>query len=439
MRGFGEVYTQPREVNAMLDLVKEESYRTDSLFLEPACGNGNFLVEILKRKLSISKIKEDILTSLRSIYAIDILEDNIAESKKRLYELVKDNLTQEEAFFIMDQNVVCGDSLELLNHSPYIDMKFDVIIGNPPYQLNDGGHGASAMPLYHKFVQQAKKINPKYITMIIPSRWFTGGRALDSFRQEMLSDKRIKDLIDYPNASNCFPGVDIKGGVCYFLWDNNYNGLCTVRTIENGKESILKRALLDDNLNCFVRYNEAIPIIQKVNQDLRDNFSELISSQKPFGFRTFFVGNSEYKSGDVKIYGNKKISYIAKNQVFQNVEWIEKHKLFIPKAIGSGEISKDWVKPLKGYPGDICTETYVVCGPFELESEMLNAYSYIQTKFFHFMLSIKKNTQDASKRVYEGIPMQDFSKPWTDAELYEKYGLTQEEINYIEAVIRPMK
>lgn len=438
VKDFGEVYTNEREVKAMLDLVKEESYQIDSLFLEPACGNGNFLVEILKRKLSVSKTKEEVLIALSSIYAIDILEDNVLESKKRLYELVQDNLTQEEAFFMMDQNIVCGDSLELLNTPFYTGMKFDVIIGNPPYQLSDGGYGASAMPLYHKFVQQAKNLNPKYITMIIPSRWFSGGRGLDAFRFEMLNDRRIEKLVDFPDSKSCFPSNDIKGGICYFLWNSHYDGDCTITYCDKEKTSTLKRPLLEDGQDIFIRYNEAIPILHKVTAKKERSFSDIVSGGKPFGFRTFFKGRPIQEDGDVKLYGNKSITYLSKNQIEKNIQYVNEYKLFTPYAVGSGNIETDWVKPIKGYPNEICTETYVMFGPFSSETEMNNAYLYTQTKFFHFMLGLKKISQHTTAKFYELVPLQDFSKPWTDSELYEKYGLTLEEIDYIESMIRPM-
>lgn len=443
VRDFGEVYTQEREVKAMLDLVKEESYRTDSLFLEPACGNGNFLVEILKRKLTVAQNKKDVTASLSSIYAIDILEDNVIESKKRLYELVKNDLTQEEAFFIMNQNIVCGDSLELLKHSPYIDMKFDVIIGNPPYQLNDGGAGSSAMPLYHKFAQRAKELNPKYISMIIKSNWFSGGKGLDSFRNDMLNDHRISHLVDFPNSKDCFPNNKIEGGVCYFLWDTHHTGDCEVSTVIDSKKSCMVRPLLEENVDTFIRFNEGVSVLKKISAFNEGRFSEQVSARKPFGFESNFKGFTKTKQNpdDVLIYANKQTGYISLKYISKNQELLPKYKVFISEAYGlSNTFPKQILnKPILAKPNSCCTETYLVVGTFESEEMANNLISYMETKFFRFLVSLKKYTQHGTSKVYEFVPLQDFSKPWSDDELYKKYGLTQEEIDYIESMIRPMK
>ena len=318
------------------------------------------------------------------------------------------------------------------------NMKFDVIIGNPPYQLNDGGHGASAIPLYHRFVQQAKQFNPKYISMIIPSRWFSGGRGLDQFRIEMLNDTRLKVLVDYIHSKECFPNNEIKGGICYFLWDRDYKGDCEVTEIRKGNCFTLTRPLLEAGQKTFIRYNQAIPILHKVLSKNEVSFSQIISSQNPFGLRTFFIGRVSPKPNDIKIYGNKNVSYLTLNELPKNHNLVDTYKLFVPYAIGSGDMATDWVKPIKSVHGEACTETYIIFGPFNNESEMNHAYTYTQTKFFHFMLGLKKISQHTTPKVYEFVPIQDFSKSWTDQELYEKYGLTPIEINYIESMVRPM-
>ena len=443
VRDFGEVYTQEREVKAMLDLAKEESYLINSLFLEPTCGNGNFLVEILKRKLSVSKTKEDMLNALRSIYAIDILEDNINESKKRLYELVKDDLTRDEAFFIMNQNIVCGDSLELLSRSPYTETKFDVVIGNPPYQLSDGsgGNGSSAVPLYHKFVQKAKELSPKYITMIIPSRWFSGGRNLDSFRNEMLNDKHIRNLVDYVDSKECFPGNDIEGGVCYFLWDSSYFGDCSVETVSKDGRDIFLRPLLEDNCDTFIRHNKAISILKKVSNLKEVSFVTGDFKYNPFGFRSSFKGHKYPTSeNDITLFGLNSKTFVNINSLSKNKDIVSKYKVCVGKAYGMGAAPYNVINtPFILKPNEICTETYLVLSVCNSFQEAVNIKTYIHTKFFRFLVSLKKISQNSTWSTYLLVPTQDFSKPWTDAELYEKYGLTQEEIDYIESTIRPMK
>lgn len=465
VKGFGEVYTQEREVKAMLDLVKEESYQIDSLFLEPACGNGNFLVEILKRKLSVCQSKEEVITSLSSIYAIDILEDNVVESKKRLYGLVQDNLTQKEAFFIMDQNIVCGDSLELLDKPFYRNVKFDVIIGNPPYQLNVGntsGNSSKARAIYHKFIERAKELNPKYITMIVPSRWMTKSSdgIPDKWVDDMLNENKIKVLHDFLSSEECFPNVAIEGGVCYFLWDRSYEGTCSYHLHNKNNpetESVVKTFLNSKKLGVVIRDISAISILDKIQKlegdyalDMSKNFSSLVSPKDFFTNKTMLTssweGYSTIKDSEYSIvyYLNKNIhkvekGYIKLNDIPKNKKTVKFHKVYIPAANGSDKTILG--KPFYGEPNSACSQTYLVIGyNHDLTKEQCqNIITYIQTKFFRYLVSIKKKTQNGARKVYQFVPMQDFSKPWTDAELYEKYDLTQEEIDYIEATIRPMK
>lgn len=323
-------------------------------------------------------------------------------------------------------------------------MKFNAIIGNPPYQLMDGGNGASATPVYNLFVDTAKKLNPDYISMIMPSRWFAGGKGLDEFRNNMICDKHIRVLHDYLNASEVFPGVEIKGGVSYFLRSSNEEGKCRITTHDNSKIiSTMDRYLQEENCDVFIRYNEAIPILNKVLSKSSESFSELVSSRKPFGFATNFTDFSEKQkqNDDVKIYANHVVGYVDAKKILRNKEWVNKYKLFVPKAIGSGETSVDRIKPIIGAPGTCCTETYIVIGPFSTEEEAYSAAMYTQTRFFLFMLGLKKITQDATSKVYQFVPMEIFSKDsdidWTrpiheiDSMLYKKYGFTDDEIAFI--------
>lgn len=326
-------------------------------------------------------------------------------------------------------------------------MKFNTIIGNPPYQLMDGGNGASATPVYNLFVDLARKLKPDYISMIIPSRWFAGGKGLDKFRNSMLNDRHLKVLHDYLNASEVFPKVEIKGGVSYFLRCLRQEGKCLIITHNNGKISQSERFLREQNCDIFIRYNEAVPILNKVLSISKSFFNELVSARKPFGLATNFndFKKVQKKPNDIKLYANHTIGYIDIKQVNKNKSWISKWKLFVPKAIGSGETRVDRIKPIIGGPQTVCTETYIVIGPFATKEEAYNAAKYTQTSFFLFMWGLKKITQDAPARVYQFIPLEDFSKnsviDWQqsllkiDKTLYQKYHLTKEEIDFINETV----
>ena len=312
--------------------------------------------------------------------------------------------------------------------------------------------GSSALPIYHKFIQQAKKINPRFLSMVVPSRWFTGGRGLDEFRDEMLHDDRIRVIHDFLNAGDCFPGVEIKGGICYFLWDRDNKGNCHVFTHEGDKiTSDRIRPLLEKDCSTFIRYNDAITIFRKVRDHEEESFSTIISANDPFGFdvrvensykRIKPVFKKEKFPDCVTFYyfGWRKegIGYIEKKKISKNVSWINKYKVFIPKAWGVGNIKEDWLSPFLGDRNSCCTETYLLIGPFDKKTEAENVFSYTQTKFFNFMLSLTKITQNTMKGAYQFVPIQDFSEPWTDEKLYKKYNLTKDEIAFIESMIRPM-
>jgi len=332
-------------------------------------------------------------------------------------------------------------------------MKFDVIIGNPPYQMSDGGAFASSSPIYNKFVEQALKLNPRFLIMIIPARWYAGGKGLDDFRNKFLKDKSIKILHDFPIGEDCFPGIRIAGGVCYFLRDSNYSGECKIIS-HKGNEVVseMLRPLLEKNADTFIRINEAVSILRKINSINAKSFSSIVSSRKPFGLPTDFLKDpTKYDyppvsetTQEIKIIGTinyKTVErYVGMNYPLKKgLEAIEKYKVFISQVLDNGfDWTKERLKPFLGYPKDICTETFLIIGPFEKKEEAENAISYINTKLFHLLMFLKKISHHVTAKVYSFVPIQNFNESWSDEKLYKKYGLTAEEIKFIEVNIKDL-
>ncbi len=472
-----EVFTPPELANKMLDLLPQELFQNpNTTFLDPFTKSGVFLREIVKRlDRGLEKLIPDRqkridhilqkqvfgiaiteLTSLlsrRSVYCSKDASGKYSISKfptssgNILYKNIKHTWFNGKCKYcgasqaVYDRGSEAEQYAYMFIHTDnpkqyFPNMKFDVIVGNPPYQLNDGGGtGSSATSLYHMFFEQALKLSPKYLSMIIPSRWYSGGKGLDEFRDKMLKDKRFSHLIDYFDSTECFPGVDLSGGVCYFLWEKEYSGLCEITSIRHEKRTVLKRPLLELGCDSFVRFNEAVSILKKTRVNGFVSLEDRISARKPFG------DIKPMNKGDVMVYAYPNNGYIQRSQVLQNKEWIDKYKVMIAKAYGERGDFPYLVlgKPFVGGPDTCCTETYLVLDEFNSEKEAMSLESYVKTKFFRFLVLLKKNTQNAARGVYSFVPLQDFSHPWTDEMLYKKYDLKEDEIAFIESMIRPME
>lgn len=336
------------------------------------------------------------------------------------------------------------------------DMQFDVIIGNPPYQLDDGGHGASALPIYQKFVEQAMALEPRYLSMVIPSRWLFGGRGLDSFRRKMLADTRIKKLVDFPDSRQAFQGVDVAGGICYFLWGRDGKGECEVETHDpRGRITITHRPLLEPGADVFIRSAEGISILRKIHEvEMGENgivlppelrFERQVSGQKPFGLRTYFRGRPKENEADILVLQSGGKAWMDRGGISEGIEFIDKWKVFTSKSSSehAGQADKNGMRRVLSRsgvlpPASVMTETYVLLGAYDTETDARNCLSYVTTKFFRFLIALRTSAQDLPRTAYSFVPALDFSRPWSDADLYERYGLGPEEIDLIETSIREM-
>ena len=323
-------------------------------------------------------------------------------------------------------------------------MQFDVIIGNPPYQMKGGAGGSSDSSIYHLFVQQALKLEPRYVSMVMPSRWMAGGRGLDDFRTQLLSSGKLRNLTDFPDSGEAFPGVQIKGGVCYFLWDAEHNGTCDVKRIAEGVEHIQRNRLLGE-FDVFVRDERALGILRKVLSKKELSILELISGDTPFGISTNFEDWSE-KDGAGRIdfhviaRGKRTLGFIKRAHIRKNVAAIDVWKVLVPEAYGAGETFPHQIlgKEIVAAPPSACTQSYLIVSPFRSERAANSFASYYRTRLFRFLVSLRKITQHALRSTYTWVPQQSWDRTWTDDLLYEKYGVTKREIAFINDMIRPM-
>lgn len=478
-----EVFTPPELANNVLDLLPQELFRSPrTTFLDPFTKSGVFLREIVKRLdrglenvipdrqaridhilhnqvFGIACTELTSLLSRRSVYCSksadgkysvsrfetpsgNILYSNINhtwEGGKCKYcgasQAVYDRGSQSEQYaymFIHTDNPI----------KFFQNMKFDVIIGNPPYQLSDGGNRNSASPIYQLFVEQAKKLSPRYLMMIIPSRWYCGGRDLGIFRQSMLKDGHLRFLYDYKSGADCFPGIRTGGGVCYFLWDKSYEGN-EITFISHGEKPRLRKTT-EFGLDFFIRDSLARDIVEKIRIVDKATLSERVWTQKPFGFRTNFTDFSN--EGPVKIYTKKRkcgYGFVTKDSITKNAEYVDYWKVVTSRSTSVPEEDNGQVLRMSqtfiAEPGSVVSESYIVIDAFKSKNEAENCMSYVKTKFLRYLCQPTIVSPDVSNRTFDLVPLQDFSHPWTDEMLYKKYGLTEDEIAFIESMIRPME
>lgn len=480
-----EVFTPPNLVNQILDALPKEIWKNkDAKFLDPVSKSGVFLREIAKRLMvGLEKQIPDKQKRINHIYTTQLYGIAITEltsllSRRSVYcsktangkYSVCDEFKNEQGNIIYERIqhtwengkcYHCGASQEVYEREdaletyayPFIhtditkkifkNMKFDVIVGNPPYQLSDGGAQMSASPIYHKFIQQAKKLNPRYLSMIIPARWYNGGKGLDDFRSEMLKDTRMSELHDFPDTSDCFPGLNIRGGVCYFLWDKEHKGDCKIISHKGDKVSEpVSRPLLEKGLKVFVRYNESISILKKVQKHKEKSFSEIVSARKPFGLATNFTGFKKAKdnNSNILLYRFGDNGYISNSKIERNNSFVNNWKVFVPYSSPGDDSYPHLIlsKPIVAGKNTCCTETYLLIGPLGNEKRAKNVAGYMTTLFFRFMILLAKSTQHITQKNYTFVPQQDFDESWTDEKLFKKYGITKDEVEFIKTLIRPM-
>ena len=506
-----EVFTPPEFANRMLDSLAAAWASSNNganlwadpkvTFLDPFTKSGVFLREItarltegLKDRIpNLGKRVDHILT--KQVFGIGITHLTSLLARRSLYcsKHAKGEHSIAKSFKSNSGNIwfervehtwevekcrYCGASKKTLDRGEELEthayafihtdeiktrireifggkMQFDVIIGNPPYQLDDGGFGTSAAPIYQLFVEQAKKLEPRFLCMIIPSRWFAGGKGLDEFREAMLKDDRLREINDYLSAADVFPGVGLKGGVCYFLWERDHRGQCRVATnFKDWPVSMATRPLLEKGADIFIRFNEGLSILKKVisvetgqSKSIllpeSKRFDRLVSSRKPFGLETRFKGKATHRTGDVLVYQNGGTGYTARTSITAGTNLIDAWKVYTGRA-APGTGNRDTYPhriistPFIGEPGTISSETYLCIGPLDSKSEAESVLSYLHCRLTRLLILLHKPSQDTTRKVYTFVPTQDWTKPWTDADLYERYHLTAIEIAFIETVVRPM-
>lgn len=505
-----EVFTPPDLANRMLDTLAE-AWATNGganiwadktvSFLDPCTKSGVFLREITRRLNKglekeipeLEKRVDHILT--KQVFGIGITQITSLLARRSVYcskhatgkHSIAKSFTSDDGNIWFhrikhtwdgDKCKYCGAARSVFDRAQGLEthayafihtdniksrlakifgenMQFDVIIGNPPYQLNTDGFGTQARPIYQQFVQQAKALDSRYLCMVIPARWFSGGMGLDEFRESMLTDNRVRSIDDYLTASDVFPGVGLKGGVCYFLWDRDNPGTCRVTTYyKDEPPSTATRPLLEKGADVFIRFNEGLSILKKVvavetgdgkSLELPEakKFMNLVSSIGAFGLNTAFRGKDKKSGNDLKVYRNGGVGYVARSKIVKERAVFDKWKVYVGAA-APGTGNKDTYPhrilstPFLGEPGSISSWTYNYIGPFDSKSEAESVLSYLSCRLTRLLILLHKPSQHTNRKVYTFVPTQKWTRRWSDEDLYAKYGISGSEIAFIEKIVRPM-
>ncbi len=476
-----KIFTPPHVANLVLDLLPEKIWSNPNIkLLDPVSKSGVFLREATKRfMVGLKKeipnetdrrnhILKNIIYGIGTEYVCSLISRRTlyySKNANSAFSALKFKHPDGNIYFKREKHdiflgkcQICGGKEELEKNKaenfayPFIhnleiykDMNFDVVVGNPPYQLDDGGNERSATPIYQHFVKQAFKLNPKYVGMIIPSRWFAGGKGLASFRKELIKDKRIVKIVDYENAREIFPTVGIDGGVCYFLWDKN-NKSTPIIVNKSGDEEISKKRDLDQYGEIFIRWNNALSILDKVikSNPSKKFLSETVSSRKPFGLATNFDNYSLKKfdsKNTLRVYGlAKSIKHVDKKHITKNIEMIDKYKVLVSYVKGVANYPDNIIlKPFIAKPGEVCKEQYLVLDWFNTKDEAERFIKYIETKIVRFLVALRKISKHNTSEVWSYVPYPDLDKNYTDKNLYKFYNLSQKEIDFIDSKVTELE
>ncbi len=482
-----EVFTPPELANRVLDLLPQDLFKSpETKFLDPFSKSGVFLREIVKRldrglesQMPDRQLRIDHILH-NQVFGIAITELTSYLSRRSVYCSKHANGKYSVSRFNTESGNIlyanrshtwengkckyCGASQAVYDRGSeaeqyaymfihtdnpkqfFGNMKFDVIVGNPPYQLSDGGQAASAKPLYNLFVEQAMRLKPRYLTMIIPARWYAGGKGLDSFRTTMLQNNNLRKLVDYNNSADCFPGVNIAGGVCYFLWDRDNPGKCEIKNVSLQYQNGISDTRMLNEFPILVRDNTAIHIIRKMLGASKKTMDKTVQSYSYFAVRSYERGTErKQKNNDVILLSSQGKGFYPKSKVEDKNRILSKYKVIITYAMSGGNKPTSQgdfqvVSSLQVLaPNEVCTETYLVLDVFENLQDAKNLCSYVSTKTFRFLLLQALTSIHITKDSFLFVPVQDYSHAWTDEMINKKYELSDDEVAFIDSMIRPME